>query len=66
MQEAFMRPLPTGKTHGVIHTADVKQEDLDKIADVLKIPAGEKKWLRPGNVHLVREAKPEELSKTRK
>ena len=44
----------------------VKQEDLDKIADVLKIPAGEKKWLRPGNVHLVREAKPEELSKTRK
>ena len=56
-----MRPLPTGKTHGVIHTADVKQADLDKIADALKIPAHEKKWLRPGNVHLVREAKPEEL-----
>lgn len=53
-----MRPLPSDKTHGIIHTVAAKPEDLAKIADVLGIQGKDRdRMLRPGTIHIVREAK---------
>jgi hypothetical protein len=52
-----MRPLPADKTHGVIHTVTAKPEDLGKIADALGIKGKDReRMLRPGTIHIVREA----------
>jgi hypothetical protein len=58
-----MRPLPEKKTHGVIHTINVKKEDLEDLARKLNIPDDRKHWLKEGEIHILREAKPEEMSK---
>jgi hypothetical protein len=59
-----MRPLPENKTHGIIHTVTAKPEDLGKIADVLGIHGKDRdRMLRPGTVHIVREAKETELNR---
>ena len=58
-----MRPLPPDKTHGIIHTVVAKHEDLDKIADALGIKGNDRKRLRAGEIHIVREAKDTELKK---
>lgn len=62
-----MRPLPPSKTHGIIHSVKVTQQDLGQIADQLKIPPGERKRLRPGDeIHIVREAHETELNRNKK
>ena len=59
-----MRPLPTGKLHGVVHSVQVKKEDVDALAKHLNIPDDRKQWLKDGGqIHIVREAKPDEMSK---
>jgi hypothetical protein len=42
-------------TDAHIHTAAVSKEQLDKIADVLKIPAASRKKFKAGTLHLVNE-----------
>jgi hypothetical protein len=58
-----MRPLPPNKTHAIIHTVTAKQEDLGKIADALGIHGKERDRMRPGEIHIVREAADSELRK---
>jgi len=58
-----MRPLPAAKTHAIIHTVTAKQEDLDKIADALGIHGKDRARMRPGEIHIVREAGAHELKK---
>lgn len=58
-----MRPLPTDKTHAIIHTVTAKQEDLNRIADALGIQGKDRSRLRPGQIHIVREAEHAELRK---
>ena len=59
-----MRPLPPQKTHGIIHTVTAKQEDLHKIANTLGIHGKDReRMLRPGTIHIVREAADTELKK---
>lgn len=59
-----MRPLPSDKKIGVIHSVRVSQDDLDKVAEALKIPAGQRKRLRAGDeIHIVREAADSEMKK---
>lgn len=62
-----MRPLPQSKSHGIIHTVSVTPENLEKVADQLRIPRQEVKRLRPGDqIHIVREAQESELNRTKK
>ena len=58
-----MRPLPHDKTHGIIHTVTAKPEDLKKIADALGIKDKDRDRMRPGEIHIVREAEDHELRK---
>jgi DNA-directed RNA polymerase subunit H (RpoH/RPB5) len=59
-----MRPLPHDKKHGVIHTIQVRQDQVDKIAEALNISPKDKARMRPGDVvHIVREAKDTEFQK---
>ncbi|MDR3529823.1 MAG: hypothetical protein P4L90_04580 [Rhodopila sp.] len=58
-----MRPLPTNKTHGIIHTVKAKKEDLDKVADILGIHGKDRTRLHTGEIHIVREAADNELRK---
>lgn len=59
-----MRPLPPNKTHGIIHTVTAKPEDLGKIADALGIHGKDRERLvRPGKIHIVREASENELNR---
>ncbi len=60
-----MRPLPPNKTHAIIHTVTAKQEDLDKIADALGIHGKARERMRPGELHIVREAADHEVSKSK-
>ncbi len=61
-----MRPLPPNKTHGIIHSVQVKKENINDLAKHLNIPEDRKKWLEEGEVHLVREAKQHQLNPNRK
>jgi hypothetical protein len=60
-----MKPLPADKTHAIIHTVTAKQEDLDKIADALGIHGKDRTRMRPGEIHIVREAAEHELRKAK-
>jgi hypothetical protein len=57
-----MRPLPPHKSHGIVHTHRVKQEDIDAIAKQLGIPDNKKRLIRPGDeIHVVREQRNDEV-----
>lgn len=70
-----MRPLPPNKSHGIVHSHKVKQEDIDAIARHLGIPDSRKRLIHPGDevhivreqrdneIHTIREAKPGELKR---
>lgn len=58
-----MRPLPTNKTHGIVHTVTASKEDLDKVADTLGITGKDRERLHTGQIHIVREASEDELKK---
>ena len=61
-----MRPLPSHKTHGVIHSVRVSKEHIDEIAKHLGIPDNMKKWLGEGHeIHIVREANETELNRNK-
>ena len=61
-----MRPLPSHKTHGVIHSVRVSKEHVDEIAKHLHIPDNMKKWLGEGHeIHIVREANETELNRNK-
>ena len=64
-KETQMRPLPNSKTHGIIHTVRVRKDQVDEIAKQLNIPDDVKKWLRDGEVHIVREADESELNRSK-
>jgi hypothetical protein len=59
-----MRPLPANKTHAIIHTVTAKPEDLGKIADALGIQGKARDRMRPGEIHIVREAADDEMRKS--
>jgi hypothetical protein len=58
----FMRPLPSSKSHGVVHTHKVTQGDIDAISKQLNIPDNKKQLIRPGDeIHIVREQRHDEV-----
>ncbi len=62
-----MRPLPQSKTHGVVTSISVTRENLEQVAEQLKIPKQNMKRLRPGDhLHIVREAQELELDRNAK
>jgi hypothetical protein len=63
-----MRPLPANKLHGIVHTVTAKREDLEKVAHTLGIhdPKERERMLRPGKVHIIREAEEHELNRHKK
>ncbi len=60
-----MRPLPNHKTHGIIHTVTAKSEDIEKVADILKIHGKDRERMLTGEIQIVREAAEHELRKTK-